>query len=95
MVVLYSFLPGQYDILTAGEPHDRFIIGQKNGAGNIILRGSGAAGAGRGGTTIKLNTGTTHKYGFLFETKPQPGGNMDNGDISSVVGTYARGCKVF
>ena len=84
------FPPGQFDILTAGEPLESIrVYGD-----NVILRGSGAEGAEHGGTTIKQqNSPNAYEQMFrLFRTgwrvhKP--------GQVTTVSGSFPKGTKHF
>ena len=58
------FPPGQYDVMLDDDVKDPFIVR----GDHVILRGSGAQGAGRGGTTIKMHNQLTDptRNQFLF-----------------------------
>ncbi len=49
--VILFFPPGQYDVFLDDDPKEWFVIREHH----VIVRGSGAQGAGRGGTTIKAH----------------------------------------
>ena len=83
------FPPGQYDLRIGGDTIIGINIGKQNGR-DIILRGSGAVGASRGGTTIKMHNHTNKKWSYYFKTKQQQGGY-----VSNVSGTYPKGVKSF
>ncbi len=59
------FPPGQYDVLLDGDVKDPFVIRGHH----VIVRGSGAEGAGRGGTTIKMHNELTEGNQYLFITQ--------------------------
>ena len=66
------FPPGQYDVMLDDDVKDPFIVRGHR----VIVRGSGAQGAGRGGTTIKMHNHLTDPYQnqFLFVTQGIVGG---------------------
>ncbi len=86
------FPPGQYDILLNGESISKFIIGRSGGPGNITIRGSGAQGADRNGTTIKMHGHLEGHWECLFEPRWQHNGKNRKTQIS---GTFPRGTKHF
>jgi hypothetical protein len=79
------FPPGQYDvILNDDQTQPIYIRGD-----NIIIRGSGAQGADRGGTTIK-------QHGELVERNPlfsAPRLGDDHNNATNVVGSFPFGTK--
>ena len=83
------FPPGQYDVLLDEEVKDPFIVSGHH----VIVRGSGAQGAGRGGTTIKMHNKFAEGDGNkLFRTPP-----VDNGwsNRPHVIGSFPSGVKYF
>ena len=81
------FPPGQYDVILDGEPIKPISIS----GDNVILRGSGAHGAARGGTTIKQHNYLTN-IGTLFRT---PWRRNGRGSATRVKGTFPRGTHYF
>ena len=79
------FAAGQYDIFLDGETAAPFTISRDN----VIIRGSGAEGAGNGGTTLKMHNNLND---WLFRT-----GWCSNGQSSAtkVKGSFLRGTKHF
>ena len=83
------FPPGQYDVLLDDDVKDSFIVRGHH----VIVRGSGAQGAGKGGTTIKMHNEFAEGNERLFVT---PG--VDNGwsrGVPSVSGSFPSGMKYF
>ena len=81
------FPSGHYDVILDGEPTDPIVIS----GNNVILRGSGAEGAARGGTTIKQHNHLTN-IGTLFRT---PWRSNGRGSATRVKGTFPRGTQHF
>ena len=85
------FPPGQYDVLTEIDADASIRIGTTDDkVANIVIRGSGAKGARRGGTTIKMHGNTNAQWDTYLKTAWQRSGKVDNID-----GTYKRGVKSF
>ena len=84
------FPPGQYDVLLDGDVKEPFIVRGHH----VILRGSGAQGAGRGGTTIKMHNHLTdpNRNQFLFVPQGIDGG-WDG--APRVKGSFPSGIKYF
>ena len=84
------FPPGLYDVILDDDVKDPFIVRGHH----VILRGSGAQGAGRGGTTIKMHNHLTdpNRNQFLFVTQ-----EVDFGWDGSprVKGSFPSGIKYF
>ncbi len=82
------FPPGQYDVLLDGEKKESFIVKGHH----VIVRGSGAQGAGSGGTTIKMHNELAEGHERLFITPP-----VDNGwsNRPRVTGSFPSGMKYF
>ena len=84
------FPPGQYDVMLDDDVKEPFIVRGHY----VILRGSGAQGAGRGGTTIKMHNHLTDPYQnqFLFIVQ-----RVDLGWDGSprVRGSFPSGIKYF
>ena len=82
------FPPGQYDVLLDGDVKDPFVIRGHH----VIIRGSGAQGAGRGGTTIKMHNELPNGNERLFITQ-----GVDNGwsNRPRVSGSFPSGMKYF
>ena len=82
------FPPGQYDVLLDGDVKDPFVIRGHH----VIIRGSGAQGAGRGGTTIKMHNELPNGNERLFITQ-----GVDDGwsNIPRVSGSFPSGMKYF
>ena len=85
------FPPGQYDVLTSTDNNfDPIIIPESN----IILRGSGAEGAIKGGTTIKMHKERVNNRGWevtLFGTRW-----LGRGSWSTFIkGSFPKGTKYF
>ena len=82
------FPPGQYDVLLDGDVKDPFVIRGHH----VIIRGSGAQGAGRGGTTIKMHNELPNGNERLFITQ-----DVDNGwsNRPRVSGSFPSGMKYF
>ena len=86
------FPPGQYDVLLDGDVKDPFVIGEHH----VIIRGSGAQDAGRGGTTIKMHnklSGPNHLK--LFATPGVPIGLTGFPVATRVNGSFPSGIKYF
>ncbi len=79
------FAAGQYDIFLDGETASPFNISRDN----VIIRGSGAEGAGNGGTTLKMHNNLND---WLFRTGWRSNGQ---GSATKVKGTFIRGTKHF
>ena len=86
------FPPGQYDVLTPGESPEKITIGKRWGSGNIVLRGSGAQGHKRNGTTIKMHNYLDSPWSALFKPIWQ---HDDRDNKTSIVGEFPRGTKHF
>ena len=88
------FPPGQYDILRRGDSKSKFTVGRIGGSGNIIIRGSGAQGASKNGTTIKMHNNTSNNdlYDGFFKAAWQHNGSDHK---TSIVGSFPRGTKHF
>ena len=86
------FPPGQYDVLLPGESTNKITVGRRWGSGNIVLRGSGAQGADKEGTTIKMYNHLDSHWDCLFEGKWQHNGSDDK---TSIVGSFPRGTMHF
>ena len=86
------FPPGQYDVLTSTDSSfDRITIQ----GSNIILRGSGAEGAIKGGTTIKMHNDISNDRGWevtLFRTRWLSGGGRSS---TFVKGSFPKGTNYF
>ncbi len=84
--IIVFFPPGQYDVLLDEDVKNPFIIRGHH----VIVRGSGAQGAGSGGTTIKMHNELTK--GRLFVTQ-----DVDNGwsNRPRVSGSFPSGMKYF
>ena len=82
------FPPGQYDVLLDDDVKEPFIVRGHH----VIVRGSGAQGAGRGGTTIKMHNKFAEGEDKLFITPP-----VDNGwsNRPRVIGSFPSGMKYF
>ena len=82
------FPPGQYDVLLDDDEKDPFVVKGHH----VIVRGSGAQGVGRGGTTIKMHNELTEGNERLFITPP-----VDNGwsGRPRVFGSFPSGMKYF
>ena len=84
------FPSGHYDVMLDDDVKDPFIVRGHH----VILRGSGAQGAGRGGTTIKMHNHLTDPYQnqFLFVTQ-----GIDAGwnGAPRVKGSFPSGIKYF
>ena len=82
------FPPGQYNVLLDDDVKDPFIVRGHR----VIVRGSGAQGAGRGGTTIKMHNELAEGHGRLFITQ-----DVDNGwsNRPRVIGSFPSGMKYF
>ena len=82
------FPPGQYDVLLDGDVKDPFVIRGHH----VIIRGSGAQGVGRGGTTIKMHNEVPNGNERLFITQ-----GVDNGwsNRPRVSGSFPSGMKYF
>ena len=81
------FPPGQYDVFLEGDSRRQFIVEGHN----VVIKGSGAEGAARGGTTIKMHDkidGRNH----LFTTKWRGSGKSS---ATTVQGTFPKGTKHF
>ena len=82
------FPPGQYDVLLDDDIKEPFaIVGH-----HTIVRGSGAQGAGNGGTTIKAHNTIASNSPFLFQTISA---EFDWGSKTNVRGSYPSGAKSF
>ena len=84
------FPPGQYDVMLDDDVKDPFIVRGHH----VIVRGSGAQGAGRGGTTIKMHNHLTdpNRNQLLFV----PQGIVGGWDGSPrVKGSFPSGIKYF
>ena len=79
------FAAGQYDIFLDGETATPFTISRDN----VIIRGSGAEGAGNGGTTLKMHNNLND---WLFRTSWRSNGQ---GSATKVKGTSPRGTQHF
>ena len=82
------FPPGQYDVLLDDDVKEPFIVRGHH----VIVRGSGAQGAGSGGTTIKMHNELTAGHGRLFRTQSVKNGWSKRPRIS---GTFSSGMKYF
>ena len=84
------FPPGQYDVLTSTDSHLNRI---KIPGNNIILRGSGAEGAIKGGTTIKMHNDISNDRWevTLFRTSWLRG----SGSSTFIKGSFPKGTKYF
>ena len=82
------FPPGQYDVLLADDIKEPFVIVGHH----TIVRGSGAQGAGNGGTTIKAHDAIASNSPFLFGTV---NAEFDWGSKTNVKGAYPSGAKSF
>ena len=82
------FPSGQYDVLLDHDVKEPFIVRGHH----VIVRGSGAQGAGRGGTTIKMHNELAEGGDKLFITPP-----VDNGwgNTPGVIGSFPSGMKYF
>jgi len=82
------FPPGQYDVLLDDDVREPFIVSGHH----VIVRGSGAQGAGNGGTTIKMHNKFVEGDDKLFRTPP-----VDNGwsNRPHVIGSFPSGMKYF
>ena len=81
------FPPGQYDVIMDGESTNGLIVK----GDNIVVRGSGAAGAIKGGTTIKMHNHLGKAWSsYLFQTQWKA-----TGDSTNVVGEFSKGTKSF
>ena len=82
------FPPGQYDVLLDDDVKDPFIVRGHH----VIVRGSGAQGAGKDGTTIKMHNELAEGHGRLFITQ-----DVDNGwdQRPRVIGSFPSGMKYF
>lgn len=84
------FPPGHYDVMLDDDVKEPFIVRGHH----VILRGSGAQGAGRGGTTIKMHNQLTdpNRNQFLFVTQ-----DVDFGwdGAPRVKGSFPSGIKYF
>ncbi len=85
------FPPGQYDVLTSTDSNfERITIP----GSNIILRGSGAEGAIKGGTTIKMHNDISNDRGWevtLFRTQWLGRGRSP----TFIKGSFPKGTKYF
>ena len=79
------FAAGQYDIFLDGETATPFTISRDN----VIIQGSGAEGAGNGGTTLKMRNNLND---WLFRTRWRSNGQ---GSATKVKGTFPRGTQHF
>ena len=83
------FFPlGQYDVLLDGDVKDPFVIRGHH----VIIRGSGAQGAGRGGTTIKMHNELPNGNERLFITQGVDDGWSNRPRVS---GSFPSGMKYF
>ena len=82
------FPPGQYDVLLDDDIKEPFVIVGHH----TIVRGSGAQGAGNGGTTIKAHNTIASNSPFLFGTI---NAEFDWGSKTHVKGSYPSGAKSF
>ena len=82
------FPPGQYDVLLDGDVKDPFVIRGHH----VIIRGSGAQGAGRGGTTIKMHNELPNGNERLFITQGVDDGWSNRPRVS---GSFPSGMKYF
>ena len=82
------FPPGQYDVLLDDDVKEPFVIEGHH----TIVRGSGAQGAGDGGTTIKAHNAIASNSPFLFGTI---NAEFDWGSKTHVKGAYPSGAKFF
>ena len=82
------FPPGQYDVLLDGDEKESFIVRGHH----VIVRGSGAQGAGNGGTTIKMHNRVAEGHVRLFITSA-----VNNGwsNRPRVTGSFPSGMKYF
>ena len=82
------FPPGQYDVLLDEDVKDAFIVRGHH----VIVRGSGAQGASKGGTTIKMHNELAEGNAGLFITQ-----GVDNGwsNRPRVIGSFPSGMKYF
>ncbi|MDE0484047.1 MAG: DUF4955 domain-containing protein [Candidatus Poribacteria bacterium] len=82
------FPPGQYDVMLDDDVKEPFVVKGHH----VIIRGSGAQGAGSGGTTIKMHNEFAEGEDKLFITPP-----VDNGwsNRPRVVGSFPSGMKSF
>jgi len=82
------FPPGQYDVLLDSDLKDPFVVREHH----VIVRGSGAQGAGSGGTTLKMHNPLTEGHQYLFVTQ-----EVDIGWDGSprVNGSFPSGIKYF
>ena len=82
------FPPGQYDVLLDEDVKDAFIVRGHH----VIVRGSGAQGAGKGGTSIKMHNELAEGNAGLFITQ-----SVDNGwrNRPRVIGSFPSGMKYF
>ena len=85
------FAPGRYDIYMEDDNKDRFLI---NGS-NIIIRGAGGAGAGRGGTTIKMHNHVSSEHHIFHVSWKGNGKNSGDAGLTRVVGEFPKGVKRF
>ncbi len=86
------FPPGQYDVLLPGEFPQKITVGKRFGSGNIVLRGSGAEGYERNGTTIKMHAYLDGHWDCLFEGIWQ---HDDSNNKTPIVGEFPRGTRYF
>ena len=82
------FPPGQYDILLNNDVKDPFVVRGHH----VIIRGSGAQGAGSDGTTIKMHNELVIGSEMLFVT---PGADFDWNTKTRVNGSFSSGAKYF
>ena len=84
------FPPGQYDVITDGEIREYISVK----GDDIIIRGSGAEGADKGGTTIKVHNILANDKNCLFLTGSQQNA-FDHGTTTQIEGSFPRGTKHF
>ena len=82
------FPPGQYDVLLNDDVKEPFIVRGHH----VVIRGSGAQGAGSGGTTLKMHNELVEGSEFLFAT---PGAYFDWDTKTNVNGSFPSGAKYF
>ncbi len=82
------FPSGQYDVLLNNDVKDPFVVRGHH----VIIRGSGAQGAGSDGTTIKMHNELAIGSEMLFVT---PGADFDWDTKTRVNGSFPSGAKYF
>ena len=83
------FPPGQYNVLLDNDVREPFIVRGHQ----VIVRGSGAQGAGSGGTTIKQHNELAEGHGRLFNTQDVE--NAWGHQMPRIIGSFPSGMKYF